>query len=513
MLMKKGAAYARFSSDLQREESIEAQLKDIYEYAAKNNIIIVKEYCDEAITGKSDDRPAFQQMIADAKSRMFDVLLLHKIDRFARNKYDSAIYKHFLRKKCGIEIIYVKQILPDGPEGILMEGILESFAEYYSENLATEVMKGLKLNATKARFNGGYPPLGYDITEDKTYVINEKEARIVKEIFELYLKGYGYERIANILNSKGYRNKKGQPFVFNSIPNILSNEKYAGIYTYNKTSRSYTTEGRRNLKKYNSQEDIIKIEGGVPAIITKEMFIMVQEEMKKRAKTRGKSRAVREYILSGLIVCECGRHMVGYSQKRSKEGKRYFYYRCTGCNNSIKAEEIEANILEMLDKQIFSNIDGLMNKIRKYLSEQEKTRPDELRYLNAELKKTNEQINNIINMIMQGISSIKLGHKLEELETYKESIEDRIKEVNKISTIPEEDIKSWLLDIKRSFDAGENMKQIVSRFIKEIRVGKENYEVDFFVKAPYKGASSLSAAPSAPELFAQTYNFHKNKNQ
>lgn len=497
--MKKAAAYARFSSDLQREESIEAQLKDIYEYASKNNFIIVKEYRDEALTGKSDDRPAFQQMIADAKSKMFDVLLLHKIDRFARNKYDSAIYKHFLRKKCGIEIVYVKQILPDGPEGILMEGILESFAEYYSENLATEVMKGLKLNATKARFNGGYPPLGYDI-ENKKYVVNEKEARVVKEIFSLYLNGYGYKRIADILNSKGYRNKKGQPFVFNSIPNILRNEKYAGIYTYNKTNRTYTTEGRRNLKRYNNPEDVIKIEDAIPAIIPKEMFYMAQQEIKKRAKTRGKSRTIREYILSGLIVCECGRHMVGYSQKRSKESKRYFYYRCTGCNNSIKAEEIEENILKMLEEQIFDNIDGLMSKIQKYLSEQEKTRPDELRYLKAELKKTNDQINNIVNMIMQGINSIELGHKLEELEIYKEGIEGRIKETSKLSTVPQENIKSWLLNIKKSFDARENIKQIIALFIKEIRVTKENYEVDFFVKAPYKGANSLSAAPSAPKF-------------
>lgn len=498
--MKKAVAYARFSSDHQREESIEAQLKDIYEYAAQNNIVIIKEYCDEALTGRSDDRAAFQQMITDAKHNKFDVLLLHKIDRFARNKYDSAIYKHLLRKKCGVEIVYVKQILPDGPEGALMEGILESFAEYYSENLATEVMKGLRVNASKARFNGGYLPLGYDVDENKHYIINEKESRIVKEIFDLYIKGYGYKKIADTLNNKGYRNKKGKPFVFNSIPNILSNEKYVGIYSYNKTTRDYTTNGKRNLKKYNKEEDVIRIDGGVPNIVTKEIFYMAQEEMKKRSKTRGKSKTVREYILTGLMTCECGRRMVGYSQKRSKESKRYFYYRCTGCNNSIKAEEIETKILKMLKGQIFDNMDELINKIQKYLLEQEKDKPNELRYLKNELNKTNEQIDNIVEMIMNGVNSIKLGQKLEELETYKEGIEDRINEVNKISVIPEEEIKTWLLEIKDSFNAGKNIKQIVALFVREIRVTRKGYDVDFFVKAPYgKGASSYSVAPSAPK--------------
>ncbi|AAO36645.1 recombinase family protein [Clostridium tetani] len=492
----RAVAYARFSSDNQREESIEAQIMDIKKYALKNNITVLREYVDEAISGRTFERKSFKRMIEDAKKNMFDLILVHKVDRFARNRYDAAIYKSIL-KKHNIKIKYVMQPIDDSPEGNLMEGILESFAEYYSENLANEVMKGLKINAKKAQFNGGYPPLGYDIAEDKTYIINEREARIVREIFDLYLDGIGYKKIADILNNKGYKNKRGKPFVFNSIPTILKNDKYCGIYTYNKTSRKYKN-GRRNLKKYNKDEDIIRVEDGIPKIISKEKFNTAQQEIKKRTKSRGKKIAVREYILSGLIKCECERKMSGYAQKRSKESNRYFYYRCTGCNNSIRAEKIETIATNFIKEQVFRDIDNLIIKIHKYIADQEAESPSELKYLKNELSNSNNQINNIVKMISNGVTSMHLAKKLEELETYIDGIQQRIGEINRMSVIPEDEIKNWLLELKNSFDNGKNIKKIISVFIKNIEITKEDINIDFFVKAPYKGANSLSVAPSAP---------------
>lgn len=451
----KAAAYARYSSDMQREESIEAQLMDIRKYAERNNIFIVKEYIDEAKSGQTDLRESFQQMISDAKKKLFDVVLVHKVDRFARNRYDAAIYKSILRKY-GIRLIYVAQPIDNTPEGELLEGILESFAEYYSKNLAHETLKGLKQNALKAHFNGGFPPLGYDIV-DKKYVINEKEAQIVREIFQLYLEGYGYKKIAEILNSKGYRNKKGQPFVFNSIGPILTNEKYAGIYTFNKTQRKYH-EGKRNIKQYKPEEEVIRIEGGVPAIISREVFEMVQKEIKRRAPERGKSQTVKEYLLSGLVFCNCGHKMSGYSQKRSKEGKRYFYYRCTKCQNSINADDIENHVLDVIKNQIFSDVNGLIEKISAYMAKKELDIPDELKYLQNELKESEKQITNIVNMIANGIASIQLGKKLQELELYVEGIKERIAELQKPSNVSKDLIKAWLLELKEKFDKGESIK-------------------------------------------------------
>lgn len=496
--MKKAASYARFSSDNQREESVEAQLYDNKKYAMKNNTIIVKEYVDRALTGRTDNREAFQQMIADAKKGHFDTVVVHKVDRFARNRYDSAIYKHNL-KKHGVKVVYSAQAIDDSPEGVLMEGMLESFAEYYSLNLAQEVMKGMKENAKQAKFNGGIPPLGYDVDENKNYIINEKEAYIVKEIFDLYLGGHGYKSIASILNAKGYTNKHGKPFVFNSIPGILKNPKYAGIYEFNKTSREYGDDGKRNIKKYKDEKDIIRHENAIPNIIPMEVFNMTQEELQRRARGRGKSKALRDYFLSGITVCgKCNRKMTGHSQRRVAGGEPYFYYRCTGCSNSIRCEVIEEKVLNELDELIFSDLDNILDKIHEYILENQKEVPKELKYLQNELKKTNDEIENIVNLIVKGIGSLELGKKLEQLEDYREMVQDRINIVNVEANIPELELKEWLLSVKNDFDKRIDLKRIVSSFVREIRIYEETYEIDFFIKAPEKSVSSSSVEPPAP---------------
>ena len=497
--MLKAASYARFSSDRQREESVEAQLRDNKKYALKNNLSVVKEYVDRAETGRAtENREEFQRMIQDSKDGKFDVIIVHKVDRFARNRYESAIYKHNL-KKHGVKVAYSAQAIDDSPEGVLMEGMLESFAEYYSLNLGVEVMKGLKENALKAQFNGGTPPLGYDVDENKHYIINEKESRIVDEIFRLYLAGSGYKEIARILNSKGYKNKFGKPFVYNSIPGILKNEKYMGIYTFNKTKRTYGDNGKRNIKVQNSENDIIRLENALPILIPKEVFRMTQEELTRRAGDRGKSKSVREYLLSGLVKCKkCSGRMNGYSQKRVKDGDRYFYYRCSSCSNSIRAEYLEQNVMEELNNLVFANLDDLMDKMHVYIENAEKEAPEELKYLNKELESTNKEIDNIVNMITKGVGSLELGKRLEGLEEYRESVEDRIRIVSVKAQVPEKELRAWLMGFKSDFDKGENLKQTLARFIDEVRVDKEEYEIDFFIRAPQDGASRLSVEPSAP---------------
>ena len=492
----KAASYARFSSDMQREESIEAQLMENRKYAEKHGIIIVKEYIDEAVSGQTDNRDAFQQMMEDAKKKLFDVIIVHKVDRFARNRYDAAIYKSMLTKY-GVRVVYAAQPIDDTPEGSLLEGILEAFAEYYSKNLATEVLKGQKQNAFKAQFNGGFAPLGYDIV-DKQYVINEKEAKIVREIFDLYLQGYGYKKIAEILNSKGYKNKQGKPFVYNSIPSILTNEKYAGIYVFNKTQRKYHN-GKRNLKRKKPEHEIIRVEGGVPAIVPKEIFEAVQREMKRRAPERGKPQTIREYLLSGLVYCSCGNKMSGYSQKRSKDSENYyFYYRCTKCQNSIRAEDVERKVLNVIQTEIFNDIDGLMAKIVDYVSQKEAGIPEELKYLQNELKNTETQINNIVNMITNGIASIQLGKKLQELELYAEGIKNRISEIDVKEKLPTDAIKKWLLELKEKFEKNEDVKQILPIFIDKVIVNKDNILVQTGIKKNLNNANSSSVEPSAP---------------
>lgn len=203
------ALYARFSSDNQRSESIDAQIRAMKAYCQQKHFIIVNTYVDEAKSATTDRRPAFQQMIADSSSRTFDILLVHKLDRFARNRYDSAVYKRELKKN-GVAVYSVLENLDDSLESIMMESVLEGMSEYYSQNLAREVMKGMRETALQCKHTGGKPPLGYDVDAvTRKLVINPEEAEAVKLIFAMYSMGYGYSPILAALYQRGYRTKNG----------------------------------------------------------------------------------------------------------------------------------------------------------------------------------------------------------------------------------------------------------------------------------------------------------------
>ena len=229
--MKKGVIYARYSSDRQNEQSIAGQIDVCTEWAKNNDINIVNIYHDEALSGKTDNRPDFQRMIKDAKGAGFDYIIVYKLDRFARNRYDSAIYKAQL-KKHGVRIISAMENIADGPEGIILESVLEGMAEYYSANLSQNVLRGMRQRAELGKYMGGTIPLGYKIDKDKNYVINEDTAGIVKRIYEMYADGYTVREICKELNSAGYKTSIGKPFSYHSLYRILSNRKYIGRYEY-----------------------------------------------------------------------------------------------------------------------------------------------------------------------------------------------------------------------------------------------------------------------------------------
>lgn len=231
--MKTAVAYARYSSDNQRQESIDAQVRAIKEYCKKNEIFLIHTYVDEAVSATSDQREEFLRMVEDAKNGTFQLCIVHKLDRFARNRYDSAFYRREL-EKCGVKVMSVLEQLDDSPESIILESVLEGIAEYYSKNLAREVRKGLNENALSAKHNGGIAPLGYEVTPDRKYKINEVEAESVRLIFSMYSNGYGYNLICSELNRRGLKTKLGRPFGKGSTADILRNEKYIGRYVWNK---------------------------------------------------------------------------------------------------------------------------------------------------------------------------------------------------------------------------------------------------------------------------------------
>lgn len=252
------------------------------------------------------------------------LVLVHKLDRFARSRYDAAIIRHEL-KKLDVKIVSVMERIDDSPESILLESLLDGLNEYYSANLARETMKGLLENVQKGLFNGSRVPLGFDIV-DKKYVVNELEAQAIRVIFDMVLQGYTYSQIISTLHSMGYRTKAGSEFKKNSLHEILTNEKYAGIYVFNKTPRK-KADGTRNSRTTKDQSEIIRIPGIIPAIISYEQFQQVQELLRTR-KLQNRNDIVcptETYILFGLVFCgHCGGRLNGETRKNGY--KEYKYY-------------------------------------------------------------------------------------------------------------------------------------------------------------------------------------------
>ena len=242
--------YARYSpGPNQRDESIEGQIRECKDVAKRHGLMVIHEYIDKRMTGTNDDRPDFQRMLRDADRGLFDVVIVWKNDRFARNRYDSAIYKQRLKRN-GIKILYAKEHIPDGPEGIILESVLEGMAEYYSANLAQNIRRGQRENALEGKFVGGTVPLGYKLDAEKRYVLDKEKSPLVLEIFERYVAGEAVIDICNDLNARGYLTARKRKFNRSSLHRILANEKYTGLYRF---------------------EDI-ETPGAVPRIISDELF-------------------------------------------------------------------------------------------------------------------------------------------------------------------------------------------------------------------------------------------------
>lgn len=227
--MKTAVIYARYSSDNQTEQSIEGQLRVCQDYAERNDILILKTYIDRAMTGTNDNRPDFQQMIKDSDKKEFEYIIVYKIDRFSRNKYETAKYKKILKDN-GVKLLSAMENIPDTPEGIILESLLEGMAEYYSAELAQKVKRGMKETWLKGNFTGGNIIYGYKVENHKV-IIDEEKAEVVRFIYEQYSLGtYVKDIIAELTSKRIF--KKGKPFARNTIYNILKNEKYSGIYRF-----------------------------------------------------------------------------------------------------------------------------------------------------------------------------------------------------------------------------------------------------------------------------------------
>lgn len=498
---KRAVAYARFSTEMQREESIDAQLRAIREYVVKNNLMLCGEYIDRAKSATSDQRPEFQRMIHDAEKGLYDVVIVHKLDRFSRDRYDSAVYKRRLRI-AGVHLYSVLENLDNSPESAILESVIEGVNEYYSRNLAREVEKGKRENARKGLHVGGVPPLGYDVEpKTKKLIINEQEAEAVCIIFDMFLNDYGYTKIRDALNSQGFYTKRGGPFGKNSLHEILRNEKYTGTYVYNRLS-SKSASGKYNRHKYKSPEEIIRIPNCFPAIISKEDYDAVQRKFKKRQHKGARNKAKEPYLLSGKIVCgKCGSSFVGNHRKAYGNHIAYSSYRCNCKNRAIKCNnkeiskgEIEGLVLEILSEKLFDErlLPRLEQEYNSFLGKQETE--DDIAYnrLIAKHKQLTKEIANIVTVMAQ-TASIALADKLSELEQQNANVMRRLNEIEdrkRENVLTGEHLKIVFREAKALLVRGglQSKQALVDSYIDCITVFEEHIEV----KLKLAGAFSMT---------------------
>ncbi len=322
--MKRYAScYCRYSSDKQQQQSIEHQLETIEAFCHKHDITLIEKYIDEAQTGTNDQRKAFQRMIEDSGHSKWGYLLVYDLSRLARNVEDQMFYQKIL-KQHGIMVISVEEKFDSSPEGHLFSLITAGINEYYSKHLAKRSFAGVMQNARKGIVIGGIPPLGFDVDENKRYIINEKEAESVKIIFNKTLQGWSHREIREHLNEKGYLSKKGRPFS-DSFYEILRNRKYIGEYVFNLSTKK-KSRGTRKARA-NPEDDVVRIPGGLPQIIDTKTFEKVQHMLNKRRTSVTFEFKPTKYLMSGMMTCGCcGASYFGSTSFASKKNRTYAFY-------------------------------------------------------------------------------------------------------------------------------------------------------------------------------------------
>ena len=449
----KAVIYARYSSDSQREESIEGQLRECTEYAERNGITILRSYIDRALSARTADRPEFQNMIKDSEQKLFDVVLIWKLDRFSRDRYDSAHYKRILKKN-GVKVVSVKENISDGPEGIILESMLEGYAEYYSAELSEKIQRGQKENALKCKNNGGNTPLGYVVGADGVLAVDPLTAPLVTEIFTLYDSGESISEITASLNGRGLKTKKGKAFKIGGVSLILKNRKYIGEYQYGS----------------------VIIPKGIPAIIDDDLFDRVQRRMAFNKKAPAKAKATEEYLLTTKLFCgTCERLMAGESGT-SSTGNVHHYYKCVSvkkkrqeCHKkSVKKGWIEDLVVGETMKMVMD--DTAIEAIVSMLMDLQDRENVNLPLYEQQLREADTAIQNLLNAIQQGILTKSTKGRLEELEATKEELETRIAcEKQAKPKISAEFMTFWLhrfrkLDVRQK----SHRKMLIDTFINAI---------------------------------------------
>ena len=457
--IKTAALYVRYSSANQTEQSIEGQVRVCTEFCQRQGITILETYADRATSASKDieKRTEFLRMIKDSEKHPWDAVIVYKLDRFARNRYDSANYKYKLKKN-EVQLISATENISSDPEGIILESVLEGMAEFYSAELSQKIHRGMTESAYKNQYIGGTVPFGYKVV-NKQYAIDEEKAPLVREAFQRFIAGDTIASICRSFNARGIRTARGCKFNRSSFAKIFKNEKYIGIYQY---------------KDYRSN--------AIPPIIDRETWEKAQVKVNelKETCTPGSRKARLTYLLSGKLYCgRCGSKMVaGHNHKETHD---YAYYTCrgnrvalNGCKmRYIKKEFIEPIVLQdALEMLTDENIELLAETaIREHDHELETTTniPD----LRNRLMVIKGSMENILRAIELGSAPDMLVKRLSDLEKEKKDLETELKTAEK--DIPQHidkyHIIHWLESLRFGDIQDESFqKQLINLFVNSVTI-------------------------------------------
>ena len=457
-----GVIYARYSSDNQREESIEGQLRDCKAFAEKNGIHILGTYIDRALSAKTDNRPDFQRMIKDSGRGLFDVVIVWKLDRFARNRYDAAYYKNQLKKN-KVKVISATETISDSPEGILMEAMLEGYAEYYSAELAQKVARGMTDNALKCRYNGGQLTIGYVIDSERHFQIDPALAPIIAEAFERYANGDTMKAVTDFLNESGVRSKNGAMITINATTRMLHNRRYIGEYSFRE----------------------VTVPDGIPAIVSKDLFDRVQARMERTKKAPAQHKAEDDYILTTKLRCgKCKCFMAGESGTSHVEKEVHRYYKCVsvkyhrGCDKkSVRKDWIEGIVLKKIQELVMDDdlIERLVDALVTELGKESEALPN----LRKQLTNVEKGIGNMLDAIQNGVYTASTKQRLEELEEQKNVLNVRIMQEEMAKPpVSREVFTTWIRHF-RDYDITdrEQRQRLVDHFVNVIYLYEDHFDL------------------------------------
>lgn len=456
--MKTAVIYARYSSDSQTEQSIEGQLRECEEYAKKNNILILGTYIDRAMTGTNDNRPDFQRMIKDSSRKEWDYVLVYKLDRFSRNKYETAIHKNTLKNN-GVKVLSAMENIPDTPEGIILESMLEGMNQYYSAELSQKVKRGMRETRLKGLYQGGGLPYGYKVV-DRKIVIDETKAETVRFMFRQYANGGYVREIIDDLTSKGIL-YKGKPFATNTVYGILKNEKYSGSYMHG--------------------DEVV--DNMYPRLINKDLFDTVRQKVDKNK--FGKRSVKVEYLLRNKLICGyCGKP-ISADTGTARNGEVRRYYKCigrkkynNGCQKTqVRKEDLEECVVNAIIQEMSKpeTMDAIVAKLMQ-LQNADESANSSLTMLLNEKQGVERSLANLVSAIENGIVSNTTNKRLHDLEKQQEELERQILvERSKQSVkVPESEIRRFYAQALKA-----ESRALINLLIKEIVLYNDKIEIHY----------------------------------